>query len=208
MPRSSRRFGGIVVTLAVVALLVGVGLVYGRAIRCPGRVRPKAGVAPRPTRAGPRRPPSSGEDREAQRGLRGGPPRGQGRPDAPGGRGGRSPAGPASSRWTRPGTTGSRRSPPTRTRPWSTLLVTRYGAPKPCPGQLPHAVHRRSRSASDNGATWTAGEPLCACKGSGQFDPIIEVVPRHRPRLRALHERLQRRLHEVDRTTAQTGRRR
>jgi hypothetical protein len=31
--------------------------------------------------------------------------------------------------------------------------------------------------SSDAGATWSAGTPLCACKGSGQFDPIIEVAP-------------------------------
>jgi hypothetical protein len=31
--------------------------------------------------------------------------------------------------------------------------------------------------SGNNGVTWSEGVPLCACKGSGQFDPIIEVVP-------------------------------
>ena len=31
--------------------------------------------------------------------------------------------------------------------------------------------------SKDGGATWGEQRPLCACKGSGQFDPIIEVVP-------------------------------
>jgi hypothetical protein len=60
--------------------------------------------------------------------------------------------------------------------PWVYVLVTRYGAPKPCSGNcpVPYLVLERS---SDGGKTWTDGVPLCACKGSGQFDPIIEVVP-------------------------------
>ena len=66
------------------------------------------------------------------------------------------------------------------------------------PGQLPVAVMALEISP-DGGATWGGAKPLCACKGSGQFDPIIEVVPQHRQRLRALHERLQRDVHEVDR---------
>ncbi len=55
-------------------------------------------------------------------------------------------------------------------------LVTRYGAPKPCPGNCPTPFIVLEISA-DNGTTWSEGKPLCACKGSGQFDPIIEVVP-------------------------------
>jgi hypothetical protein len=55
-------------------------------------------------------------------------------------------------------------------------LVTRYGAPKPCQGNCPSPFIVLEISA-DNGATWTDGVPLCACKGGGQFDPIIEVVP-------------------------------
>ncbi len=54
-------------------------------------------------------------------------------------------------------------------------LVTRYGG-KPCPGNCPSPFIALEVSA-DGGATWTAGVPLCACKGSGQFDPIIEVAP-------------------------------
>jgi len=56
------------------------------------------------------------------------------------------------------------------------LITTRYGEPKPCPGNCP-IPHIAIEISSDNGLTWSAGEPLCACKGSGQFDPIIEVVP-------------------------------
>lgn len=60
--------------------------------------------------------------------------------------------------------------------PYVYALVTRYGAPKPCPGNCPTPFIVLEVSA-DNGATWSEGRPLCACKGSGQFDPIIEVVP-------------------------------
>ena len=60
--------------------------------------------------------------------------------------------------------------------PYVYTLVTRYGTSKPCPGNCPTPYIALEISA-DNGATWTEGAPLCACKGSGQFDPIIEVVP-------------------------------
>ena len=56
------------------------------------------------------------------------------------------------------------------------LITTRYGEPKPCPGNCP-IPHIAIEISSDNGTTWSDGEPLCPCKGSGQFDPIIEVVP-------------------------------
>jgi Neuraminidase (sialidase) len=56
------------------------------------------------------------------------------------------------------------------------LLTTRYGEPKPCAGNCP-VPHIAIEVSSDNGQTWSEGEPLCACKGSGQFDPIVEVVP-------------------------------
>jgi hypothetical protein len=56
------------------------------------------------------------------------------------------------------------------------LLTTRYGEGKPCPGNCPDP-HIAIEISSDNGQTWSQGQPLCACKGSGQFDPIIEVVP-------------------------------
>jgi hypothetical protein len=60
--------------------------------------------------------------------------------------------------------------------PYVYALVTRYGAPKPCPGNCPSPFIVLEVSA-DNGTTWSEGKPLCACKGKGQFDPIIEVVP-------------------------------
>jgi hypothetical protein len=56
------------------------------------------------------------------------------------------------------------------------LLTTRYGEPKPCAGNCP-IPHIAIEISSDNGVNWSAGEALCPCKGSGQFDPIIEVVP-------------------------------
>ncbi|MGH3927944.1 MAG: exo-alpha-sialidase, partial [Pseudonocardiaceae bacterium] len=59
--------------------------------------------------------------------------------------------------------------------PFVYMLVTRY-APKPCPGNCPSPFTALEIS-TDGGATWSAGTPLCPCKGSGQFDPIIEVVP-------------------------------
>jgi len=60
--------------------------------------------------------------------------------------------------------------------PWVYILTTRYGTSKPCPGNCPDPWIALEISA-DGGATWTEGKPLCACKGGGQFDPIIEVVP-------------------------------
>jgi hypothetical protein len=59
--------------------------------------------------------------------------------------------------------------------PFVYMLTTRY-APKPCPGNCPSPWTALEISL-DGGATWGAGRALCACKGSGQFDPIIEVVP-------------------------------
>ena len=60
--------------------------------------------------------------------------------------------------------------------PFVYLLTTRYGEPKPCPGNcpIPHIALEISR---DGGRTWSDGRPLCPCKGSAQYDPIIEVVP-------------------------------
>ena len=60
--------------------------------------------------------------------------------------------------------------------PYVYMLATRYGTTKPCPGNCPDPWHALYIS-SDGGTTWSAGVPLCACKGGGQFDPIIEVVP-------------------------------
>ena len=60
--------------------------------------------------------------------------------------------------------------------PWAYVVTTRYGVPKPCKGNCPTPWMALTRS-SDGGATWSTQVPLCACKGSGQFDPQIEVVP-------------------------------
>ena len=60
--------------------------------------------------------------------------------------------------------------------PFVYLLTTRYGRPKPCPGNCP-TPYIALEISRDGGRTWTTGRPLCPCKGSGQFDPIIEVVP-------------------------------
>ena len=61
------------------------------------------------------------------------------------------------------------------TSPYVYTLVTRY-AGKPCGGNCP-SPYIALRISTDGGATWAPDKPLCACKGSGQFDPIIEVVP-------------------------------
>jgi hypothetical protein len=60
--------------------------------------------------------------------------------------------------------------------PYVYLLTTRYGTAKPCPGNCP-TPYIALVVSQDGGATWSPSRPLCACKGSGQFDPIIEVVP-------------------------------
>jgi BNR repeat-like domain len=60
--------------------------------------------------------------------------------------------------------------------PYVYALVTRIGEPKPCPGNCPSAFMGLMRS-TNKGATWSAVKPLCACKGSWQYDPMIEVVP-------------------------------
>ena len=60
--------------------------------------------------------------------------------------------------------------------PFVYALATRYAAPKPCPGNCPTPWIALEIS-TDGGATWSNPKALCACKGSGQFDPIIEVVP-------------------------------
>jgi len=60
--------------------------------------------------------------------------------------------------------------------PFVYLLSTRYGAGKPCQGNCPTPFIALEIS-EDGGATWGAPKALCACKGSGQYDPIIEVVP-------------------------------
>ena len=60
--------------------------------------------------------------------------------------------------------------------PWVYALTTRYASDKPCPGNCP-TPYIALRISQDGGATWAPSKPLCACKGGGQFDPIIEVVP-------------------------------
>ena len=59
--------------------------------------------------------------------------------------------------------------------PFVYIITTRYGEPKPCSGNCP-VPHIALEISKDGGKTWSDGRPLCACKGSGQFDPIIEVV--------------------------------
>ena len=59
--------------------------------------------------------------------------------------------------------------------PYVYWMATRY-APKPCSGNCP-SPWIALKTSSDGGATWGTSRPLCACKGSGQFDPIVEVVP-------------------------------
>jgi BNR repeat-like domain len=59
--------------------------------------------------------------------------------------------------------------------PYVYVVATRYAA-KPCKGNCPSPWMALAIS-KDGGATWGTQRPLCACKGSGQYDPIIEVVP-------------------------------
>jgi hypothetical protein len=61
------------------------------------------------------------------------------------------------------------------TAPYVYVLATRYGV-KPCPGNCPTPWIALAVS-TNGGGTWGTPRALCACKGSGQFDPIIEVVP-------------------------------
>jgi len=61
------------------------------------------------------------------------------------------------------------------TQPFVYALATRY-AGKTCGGNCP-TPWMALYVSGDGGSTWGAPKPLCACKGSGQFDPIIEVVP-------------------------------
>ena len=59
--------------------------------------------------------------------------------------------------------------------PYVYWLATRYEA-KPCAGNCP-TPFTGLRISSDGGATWGRARPLCPCKGSAQYDPIVEVVP-------------------------------
>jgi len=60
-------------------------------------------------------------------------------------------------------------------KPYVYILATRYGEAKPCPGNCP-TPYIALEISKDGGSTWSDGKPLCACKGEGQYDPIIEVV--------------------------------
>ena len=59
--------------------------------------------------------------------------------------------------------------------PYVYLLTTHF-SDKPCPGNCP-VPHLSLFVSSDGGTTWGPQLPLCACKGSWQYDPQIEVVP-------------------------------
>jgi hypothetical protein len=58
--------------------------------------------------------------------------------------------------------------------PYVYILSTHFAA-KPCPGNCP-VPWMSLRISTNGGATFGTGRPLCACKGSWQYDPIIEVV--------------------------------
>jgi hypothetical protein len=55
-------------------------------------------------------------------------------------------------------------------------LMTTHFADKPCPGNCP-VPHISLHVSSDGGRTWAPQRPLCPCKGSWQYDPVVEVVP-------------------------------
>ena len=59
--------------------------------------------------------------------------------------------------------------------PFVYILTTRLGYPKPCSGNCP-IPHISLQISKDGGSNWERPKPLCACKGSWQYDPIIEVV--------------------------------
>ncbi len=174
MLRSLRRSGGIAVNLAVVAVLVGVVVWAGPF---------DASAGPGNGRGGPRADTGGAEEAAEQREesekrnaafekARREGTSGQTRPAAVAAAPGWVGEFPMDTTWDdwEPAIAADPNGP------WVYTLVTRYGAPKPCSGNCPTPWIALEIS-SDNGATWSAGKPLCACKGSGQFDPIIEVVP-------------------------------
>jgi predicted transcriptional regulator len=61
--------------------------------------------------------------------------------------------------------------------PYVYMLVTRYTEPTACGNRCP-LPYMMLRVSSDGGATWGPDRYICECRGvSGQYDPIIEVVP-------------------------------
>ena len=123
-------------------------------------------------RSRPRAPRS-----DTRRSRRPGPPARPASSDPPGPRRPpRLPAGPASSRST---PSGRRLGAGDRRRP-ERAVGLRARHPLRRPSRAPATARRRgwrSRSARTAARRGATGKPLCACKGSGQFDPIIEVVP-------------------------------
>ena len=175
MLRSPRRFGAIVSIIAVLAVTLGVAVVYGP-LRSPAD--PDAG------RGGPQVDEAGGAE-EAEEQLEKTEQRNEAFEEAQReGKTGqkRLAAAPAAAGWVGEfpfDTTWDDWEPAIAADPHAPFVyavVTRYGAPKPCSGNCP-TPFMVLKISSDNGATWSTGKPLCACKGSGQFDPIIEVVP-------------------------------
>jgi hypothetical protein len=58
--------------------------------------------------------------------------------------------------------------------PYVYMIATHFGA-KPCSGNCP-VPWMALRISKDSGKTFGTAKPLCACKGSWQYDPEIEVV--------------------------------
>jgi hypothetical protein len=174
MPRSSRRLAALVSFVAVIALVVGVAAVYGP-LRAPAD--PDAG------RGGPKADDGGAEEaaEQAEKTEKRNEAFEEARRDGKAGQV-RLAAAPAATGWAGEipmDTTWDDWEPAIAADPKASyvyVLATRYGAPKPCAGNCPTPWIALEVS-TDNGLTWSEGKPLCACKGSGQFDPIIEVVP-------------------------------
>ena len=176
MLRSSRRIGVFVSVLAVVALTLGVAIAYGP-LRPPADPNPITGRAGDKVDDGGAEEAAEQQEKTEQRNEAFEEARLKGKS------GQIRPAGAqAAAGWVGEfpfDTTWDDWEPAIATdphAPYVYALVTRYGAPKPCQGNCPSPFIVLEISA-DNGKTWSEGKPLCACKGSGQFDPIIEVVP-------------------------------
>jgi BNR repeat-like domain len=196
MTLSSRRALAIVAVLAVAALASGLLLAYGPWRASPDQPGLEARGGPKPTQAAKPTPaptPTAGEagtgaeevNEEAQEQAEGTEKRteafeaaqaagttGQVRPNAAPRAAGWAGEFPMDTQWDdwEPAIAADPNSP------YVYALATRYGAPKPCPGNCP-TPWMALEISSDGGVSWSDPKPLCACKGSGQFDPIIEVVP-------------------------------